>query len=223
MRWPWPRTTPPSSRPRMHAPHSGHAMHAAVRSPPPAWRVWRRTIRTQPNASSRNWPRCWAWTRPSAARCCTRSRCGRWPPTCPIRRGGWPRCRQPATTSACTSGARARRWRVPTGSRRWMQSARCPPPSARIRAGAGSRGGCWRRPAKRPKRRRCSAPPPLRRPSTASWPPTACSCPTHCARGTPTIRRRCAGKWPATRPCSVRWPCTGSTSPAGRCASGTMH
>ncbi len=85
----WPTTTPPSST-RLHAARRQLAEDRAQ----PRWSPrtgWRKLGKDAPAGRSRccrSTRRRWASPRPTAAACCTRSRCGPWPPTCPIPRAG---------------------------------------------------------------------------------------------------------------------------------------
>lgn len=75
---------------------AGQVGAGAGRSPP-AWRAGAGLHRGRPRARA------------------VPGRCGRWPRYEPTPRAASPRCRRPPTTSACTSGACARRCRAATG------------------------------------------------------------------------------------------------------------
>src|SRR5690606_29876027 len=109
----------------------------------PSRRRWRRKTRCRASRRRSNSPR------KTAAACCTRSHCGRRPPTSPSPRAAWPRCRRWPGTIACTNGRRARRWRARAGPAAAIKAmaeqqrgrARCAYFAARLTEMAGDKAG----------------------------------------------------------------------------------
>ena len=189
----------------------------------PRWPAWRARTRMPPNGCWRRSVRRSVSTRASAAACSTRSRCGRWPPTCRIRRAAWPTCRPRPTTPACTNGGCARPSPGATGPARWRDCAACPPGNAAIRAGPTSKRGCASSPATLPGPGPCSRRPRPSRISTASSPPTASTSRMRCARGCRPPRRPRSRRSPAIRPWCARCSWSRWTAAAGRNANGTTR
>ena len=210
---------------RTRARWTGPRPSAAAASPRTGSRGWPSRCRWPAKRNCRSTRRRSASPRRTAAACCTRPRCGRWRRTSPNRRSASTPCRRPPTTSACTNGARARRWRAPTGAAalaairkmgdkqrsdsRWQYFEARLPERTGDKAGGAAR--CIAKPRDKAEFHGFLAADRIDAPYAL--------CPWQPGDADARPRRRRA----RSRRSCARWSCTASTAAAGRRANGTTR